>query len=71
MSSTYHGALPVGTRIESYEIASILGIGGFGITYKGYDHSLHCDVAIMEYLPSGLALRTADGATVSPKSDQD
>lgn len=71
MSQTYHGALPVGTRIESYEIASVLGVGGFGITYKGYDHSLHCDVAIKEYLPSGLALRTADGATVVPKSDQD
>ena len=71
MSQIYHGALPVGTRIESYEISSILGVGGFGITYKGYDHSLHCDVAIKEYLPSGLALRTTDGATVIPKSDQD
>lgn len=71
MSQTYHGALPVGARIESYEIASVLGVGGFGITYKGYDHSLHCDVAIKEYLPSGLALRTADGATVIPKSSED
>jgi len=71
MSQVYHGALPVGTRIESYEIASVLGVGGFGITYKGYDHSLHCDVAIKEYLPSGLALRTADGATVIPKSSDD
>jgi serine/threonine protein kinase len=71
MSQTYHGALPVGTRIESYEIANVLGVGGFGITYKGYDHSLHCDVAIKEYLPSGLALRTSDGTTVIPKSDQD
>jgi serine/threonine protein kinase len=71
VSQTHHGALPVGTRIESYEIASVLGVGGFGITYKGYDHSLHCDVAIKEYLPSGLALRTADGATIIPKSDDD
>jgi serine/threonine protein kinase len=71
MSQTYHGALPVGARIESYEIASVLGVGGFGITYKGYDHSLRCDVAIKEYLPSGLALRTADGATVIPKSSDD
>jgi len=71
MSQTYHGALPIGARIESYEIASVLGVGGFGITYKGYDHSLHCDVAIKEYLPSGLALRTADGATVVPKSSDD
>lgn len=71
MSQIHHGALPAGTRIESYEIASVLGVGGFGITYKGYDHSLHCDVAIKEYLPSGLALRTADGATVIPKSSGD
>jgi len=71
MAQIYHGALPVGARIESYEIASVLGIGGFGITYKGYDHNLHCDVAIKEYLPSGLALRTADGATVIPKSNDD
>jgi serine/threonine protein kinase len=71
MSQVYHGALAAGTHIESYEIASVLGVGGFGITYKGYDHSLHCDVAIKEYLPSGLALRTADGATVIPKSSDD
>ncbi len=71
MSQNYHGALPVGSRIESYEIAGVLGVGGFGITYKGYDHSLHCDVAIKEYLPSGLALRTANGSTVIPKSDED
>src|SRR3990172_6983225 len=71
MSQVYHGSLPVGTRIESYEIASVLGVGGFGITYKGYDHSLHCNVAIKEYLPHGLALRTADGSTVIPRSDND
>jgi len=71
MAQTYHGALPVGARIDSYEIASVLGVGGFGITYKGYDHDLHCDVAIKEYLPSGLALRTADGTTVIPKSSDD
>jgi len=33
-------ALPIGTQIESYEILSILGTGGFGITYKAQDHSL-------------------------------
>lgn len=68
---TYHGALPLGSYIESYQIAGVLGIGGFGITYKGYDHSLHCDVAIKEYLPHGLALRTGDGVTVIPKSQDD
>ena len=59
MSQIHHGALAAGTRIESCENASVLGVGGFGITCKGYDHSLHCDVAIKEYLPSVLVLRTA------------
>lgn len=68
---TLHNALVPGARIDSYEIAGILGVGGFGITYKGYDHQLHCDVAIKEYLPHGLALRTRDGSTVIPRSDDD
>lgn len=49
----------------------MLGVGGFGITYKGYDHSLRCDVAIKEYLPNDLALRTSDGNTVAAKSTSD
>jgi serine/threonine protein kinase len=68
---TFHNALAAGARVESYEIAGILGVGGFGITYKGYDHQLHCDVAIKEYLPHGLALRTKDGSTVIARSDDD
>jgi serine/threonine protein kinase len=71
MSEAYHGALAAGSRLESFEIRNVLGVGGFGITYKGYDHSLHCDVAIKEYLPQGLALRAADGTTVAPKSAND
>jgi serine/threonine protein kinase len=70
MSSTHHYLAP-GTRIDSFEIGRVLGIGGFGITYKGYDHTLSCDVAIKEYLPSNVALRAGDGITVAPKSDQD
>ncbi|MEK7815510.1 MAG: protein kinase [Pseudomonadota bacterium] len=69
MTQTYHHALPTGTRIESYEIRNTLGIGAFGITYKAYDHSLDRVVAIKEYLPDGLAVRVADGTTVSPKSE--
>jgi serine/threonine protein kinase len=71
VSTGLHGALAVGSRLESYEIANILGVGGFGITYKGYDHDLRRDVAIKEYLPNGLAQRTADGTTVVPRSDND
>lgn len=70
MSANHH-TLVSGTHIDCYEIGPVLGVGGFGITYKGYDHMLSCDVAIKEYLPNGVALRTHDGITVVPKSDQD
>lgn len=71
MPQAYHHALASGTRIENFEVKGVLGVGGFGITYKGYDHSLHCDVAIKEYLPNDLALRTSDGNTVAAKSSND
>jgi serine/threonine protein kinase len=71
MASTYQHALPAGTRIQSYEVQQVLGIGGFGITYRAYDNTLERRVAIKEYLPSGLAVRTNDGTTVVPKSEGD
>lgn len=71
MTTTYHHALATGTRLESYEINHVLGVGGFGVTYRAFDHSLRCDVAIKEYLPTGLAVRTPDGSTVTPKSEND
>ena len=46
------------------------GSGGFGITYLGYDHHLDKAVAIKEYLPNDLAVRT-DYNSVLPKSTQD
>ena len=71
MSVTYHHALAPGTRIESYEVNHVLGVGGFGVTYRAFDHTLQRQVAIKEYLPTGLAVRTPDGTTVGPKSDND
>lgn len=62
-------ALPEGTRIENYEIGRVLGVGGFGITYQARDTDLACDVAIKEYLPSGLAVR--DGSVISAKTKDD
>ena len=60
-------ALPVGYRLGEYEIQTVLGSGGFGVTYKAHDHNLEKSVAIKEYLPSDVAVR--DGrATVKPKS---
>lgn len=71
MTVTYHHALEPGTRIDSYEINNVLGVGGFGVTYRALDHTLQCQVAIKEYLPMEIAVRMAGGTTVGPKSDND
>jgi len=71
MAHVYTHTLPVGARIESYDVTSVLGVGGFGITYKAYDSQLECDVAIKEYLPADIAVRNADGISVSVKTAAD
>lgn len=43
-----------------YQILSILGAGGFGITYKAYDNVLCTEVAIKEYFPRNLISRNRD-----------
>ena len=63
----HDNALPVGTRLGEFEITGLVGVGGFGIVYLAYDHSLHRTVALKEYMPSALAART-QGITVSVKS---
>ena len=66
----YLNALPAGSRLEEYEFLSVLGSGGFGVTYKGFDHLLGKTVAIKEYLPNDLAVR-AEREQVLPKSPAD
>jgi serine/threonine protein kinase len=63
-------ALPVGTRLHEFEIVSVLGMGGFGIVYVAFDHSLEREVAVKEYMPSSLASRRADAVTVVIRSAQ-
>jgi hypothetical protein len=63
------GALAAGTRLRNYEIVSILGHGGFGVTYRARDTTLGRDVAIKEYLPTALALRE-EGTMVLPRSTE-
>ena len=62
-------ALPQGHRLQEYELVRVLGFGGFGMTYLGFDHNLDKAVAIKEYLPSGIATRTSDNSVV-PQASQ-
>ena len=41
-------ALPKGYRLEEYEIVRVLGTGGFGITYLGFDNNLDKAVGYFE-----------------------
>lgn len=63
-----HG-LPAKTMLLEFRIESILGAGGFGITYLARDTHLEKDVAIKEYLPVDLALRALDGSVVPVNTD--
>ncbi len=63
-------ALPAGYRLQDYTIVSVLGVGGFGITYLATDAQLGLKVAIKEYLPNTLAVRGGD-SVVLPKSRGD
>ena len=62
-------ALPRGHRLQEYELVRVLGMGGFGMTYLGFDHHLNKAVAIKEYLPSDIATRTTDGS-VAPQASE-
>jgi len=60
----YRNSLPLGTMLLEYRLESILGAGGFGMTYLAHDTNLQKKVAIKEYLPVELAVRALDGSIV-------
>jgi serine/threonine protein kinase len=64
-------ALPPGARLGEFEVQSLLGVGGFGMVYRGYDHSLHRPVAIKEYMPSALVGRGASLALTARSTGDD
>ena len=65
---THRNALQPGFEILWYRIESILGQGGFGITYLATDTKLDLPVAIKEYMPMELASREGD-SSVAPVTD--
>ncbi|MBF0391252.1 MAG: pentapeptide repeat-containing protein [Alphaproteobacteria bacterium] len=70
MSKSHYYALPSGTMVDEYRIESVLGHGGFGITYLATDLNLESEVAIKEYLPADMAVRDS-AQSVQPKSSAD
>lgn len=63
-------ALPPGTRLAEFEVVALLGVGGFGMVYQAFDHTLRRFVAIKEYMPAALAGR-ADGQSLWVRSSSD
>lgn len=57
MTSQSNVPLPNGYQLLNYRIDRQLSRGGFSVVYRAYDENVNL-VAIKEYLPSALALRT-------------
>ena len=63
--------LTPGTPLQArYRIGRILGQGGFGATYLGWDERLHVKVAVKEYYPANLISRIPGGTDVVAFSDE-
>ncbi len=60
-------ALPTGTMLGEFEITGLIGEGGFGIVYLAFDHALHREIALKEYMPVGLAARESGMTVVKSK----
>jgi serine/threonine protein kinase len=57
--------MPPGTVLREWRLEQVLGVGGFGIVYRGKGVYFGEIVAIKEYFPSAISDRI-DGTTVAP-----
>ncbi|SNY77350.1 serine/threonine-protein kinase [Enterobacter sp. CC120223-11] len=63
-------ALPAGYRFEEFEIQDVLDASNDNIVYRAQDHQLGRQVAIREFLPRTLTIRS-DSQRLMPRSKQD
>jgi len=68
---THRQALPKGYMLQEYQIDRVLGAGGFGLTYLGWDTALEKPVAVKEYLPNDLAVREANHSVAAKSRDDE
>ncbi|RVQ66952.1 serine/threonine protein kinase [Croceicoccus ponticola] len=70
MSKAYSTkALPPGTVLREWRLEEVLGVGGFGIVYKGRGIYFDELVAIKEYFPSSISERDEDDTVVPVDSN--
>jgi len=50
--------LPAGLRVGRCEVRQVLGTGSTGIVYRAFDPATDEDLALREYLPAALAVRS-------------
>lgn len=63
--------LPAGTVLKKrYVLGRVLGDGGFGITYIGYDKALKRRVAVKEFFPNECVTRQKGETEVTPLSGE-
>ena len=71
MPQTHRQALPKGYMLQEYQVDRVLGAGGFGLTYLGWDTALEKPVAVKEYLPNDLAVRETNHSVAAKSRDDE
>ena len=69
MANAPEHSLRPGSRVGGYEIVKVIGAGGFGITYEGYNRITRNRAAIKEFFPRGIVTRTGSTIVVNDRRD--